>query len=60
METVRPLVDCGPVELSFHAAPEVNGLTMNGDANAVRRLILNLLNNALKHTRRGFVRVDLF
>jgi signal transduction histidine kinase len=35
----------------------LNALFMNGDANAVRRLVLNLLNNALKHTRGGFVRV---
>jgi len=58
METVRPLVDAVAVELSIEPAPEAAGLTMNGDANAVRRLVLNLLNNALKHTRHGFVRVS--
>jgi signal transduction histidine kinase len=32
-------------------------LTMNGDADAVRRLILNLTTNALRHTKQGSVQV---
>lgn len=55
VETVRPLVDPARVQLCLSA--EVEGLTIRGDRCAVRRLVLNLLNNARKHTEGGHIRV---
>jgi PAS domain S-box-containing protein len=58
-ETLRPLTneDGADVTTSYHVAPA--GASMRGDADAVRRLILNLVNNARRHTRSGTIRVDV-
>jgi signal transduction histidine kinase len=56
-ETVRPLLDGQKVSLSVRVRPE--DLHMNGDADAVRRLTLNLLSNAQKHTPAGEILVDV-
>ena len=56
VERVRPLVDGGAVTLSCEASaglPE-----MSGDAEAVARLVLNLLGNAAKHTKAGRIAVS--
>jgi PAS domain S-box-containing protein len=55
IESVRPLVDAAQVELSVRADPQ--DLCITGDAEAVRRLVLNLLTNAHKNTRAGSIRV---
>lgn len=61
IETVRPLMAGGEVELSLAVEGENghDGPTMFGDAAAVRRLVLNLLDNARKHTTAGRVRVKV-
>jgi len=53
MNTVRPLVDQAKVALTLQVNPP--DLTMNGDQDAIRRLVLNLLNNACKHTPEGSI-----
>jgi PAS domain S-box-containing protein len=53
--TVRPLLDGRPVTLTVAAEPP--GLVMRGDVDGVRRLVLNLLSNAQKHTAEG--RIDV-
>ena len=58
IETVRPLVDESRVELRLEAAP-CGDCQMRGDADAVRRLVTNLLSNARKHTSRGDIRVTV-
>jgi PAS domain S-box-containing protein len=56
VDTARALVaDPARVRLEVEVTPP--DLTMAGDADAVRRLVLNLLTNACKHTREGSVRV---
>jgi PAS domain S-box-containing protein len=52
---VRPLVDESNVDLNFEVSPE--GLTVNGDRQALRRLVVNLLSNAQKHTPSGHITV---
>lgn len=55
METIRPLMDAGAVRLSYTStAPD---LKMRGDADAVRRLLLNLLSNAQKNTSAGSIEI---
>lgn len=54
-DSVRPLVDPRAVTLDVTAEPE--DLSLAGDGDAVRRLVLNLLTNAHKHTRAGSIRV---
>jgi signal transduction histidine kinase len=56
MESVRPLIDESKVRLTWSAAPA--DLEMGGDAGAVRRLILNLLSNARKHTADGGIHLS--
>jgi signal transduction histidine kinase len=56
-DSLRALVDPRRVALQIDVAPL--GAEMLGDAEAVRRLILNLLSNARKHTERGFIRVEV-
>jgi len=51
LDAIRPLVDHSRVRLSVTVDPP--DLTMNGDAAAVRRLLVNLLNNAYKSTPEG-------
>jgi len=54
---VENLVDTEHVKLQHHVEPE--GLTMRGDFEAVRRLLINLLSNAAKHTSEGSIRVNI-
>lgn len=56
VETVAPLVDPARVTLRVHAEPV--GLTMRGDSSAIRRLLINLLSNACKHTEAGSITVE--
>lgn len=55
MDGTEPLVDAGRV--SLHVVVEPTDLSMSGDADAVRRLVLNLLSNAAKHTPSGSISV---
>jgi PAS domain S-box-containing protein len=54
-EGIAPLVNPDAVRLSVVAEPPE--LCMKGDAQAVRRLVLNLLSNAAKHTATGSISV---
>ncbi|MFQ5424950.1 MAG: PAS domain S-box protein, partial [Phycisphaerae bacterium] len=55
MAPIRCLIDHAKVKLIRKVDPP--GLWMNGDADAIRRLALNLLNNAAKHTTEGSIRL---
>lgn len=55
LETVRPQVNRSAVEVVSSVEPE--GLSMRGDADAIRRLVMNLASNAAKHTRAGRIEV---
>lgn len=55
IESIAPLVNRSRVELECSVEPEE--LAMNGDPDAIRRLVLNLLNNSHKHTKDGSIRV---
>jgi signal transduction histidine kinase len=52
---VRALVDRARVSLVAEVAPD--GLSMRGDADAIRRLVLNLAGNAAKFTEAGSIHV---
>lgn len=52
IETIRPLLDPLAVVVSAESS---GGATARGDRHAVRRVILNLLSNAQKHTRAGTI-----
>ncbi|QNN23920.1 PAS domain-containing protein [Planctomycetales bacterium ZRK34] len=54
---IRPLIKDAPIEFSSDVNPE--SLTMNGDPDAVQRLMINLLSNAARHTREGSIRLRL-
>lgn len=54
---IRPLLKDDPVEFSSDVNPE--SLTMNGDPDAVQRLMINLLTNATRHTRQGSIRLRI-
>ncbi|MFI5381556.1 MAG: PAS domain S-box protein, partial [Tepidisphaerales bacterium] len=54
---VRPLIDPGRVNLSHSVDPPE--LSMTGDSDAIRRLIINLLTNAAKYTTEGSIAVAL-
>jgi phosphoserine phosphatase RsbU/P len=56
MEAVALLVNREKVKLSMKVEPE--GLRFSGDAAAVRRLLVNLLVNASKHTDTGEIHVS--
>lgn len=51
LELLRPLAAGGAVTLESDIEPA--GLSFGGDPDAVRRLIVNLVSNALKHTQSG-------
>jgi PAS domain S-box-containing protein len=53
-EIFSALLDPGRVRLEIRVDPL--DLSMIGDANAIRRLLINLLTNAQKHTPRGTIR----
>ena len=55
LDAIRSLID--PAKLSLGLTVEPPGLSMNGDPAAIRRLIVNLVNNAFKHTQQGYIRV---
>ena len=55
LEVVGPLVDHSQIELSVSVRPET--LTFAGDSDALRRLLVNLINNALRHTVQGGIEV---
>lgn len=55
LETVAPLVDQERVALTSRVTPP--DLTMQGDACAIRRLLVNLLSNAQRHTETGSISV---
>ena len=57
LETIRPLTDPARVRLTHDA--DRPGAPMRGDADAVRRLVLNLLSNARKHTADGQIHVGV-
>lgn len=54
---VRPLIDESRVSLTSSICPP--DLSMNGDADAVRRLILNLVSNSRKYTEAGSITVHV-
>ncbi len=55
LDTVRPLIGENKVALECVDVPP--DLVMLGDEAAIRRLLINLVNNACKNTRAGFVRI---
>lgn len=55
--TVRPLMDESSVSLTSEICP--SDLRMSGDADALRRLILNLVSNSRKFTRAGSIAVHV-
>jgi signal transduction histidine kinase len=55
VDIIRPLRLSDDVLLEVDVEPA--DLTMRGDADAIRRLVLNLLGNACRYTKRGAVRV---
>ena len=54
--SVRMLLDPALVNLHTDADPDVGFIS--GDANAIRRLLLNLLSNSQKYTRKGDIHVE--
>jgi len=56
VETVRPLVGSLPVRL---AGPVGHALPMRGDAGALRRIMVNLLTNALRSVAQGGILLTL-
>ena len=57
LNVVRPLVDHALIELDYQVQPA--DLSMNGDPDAIRRLLINFISNSAKHTRNGFIRVNI-
>jgi hypothetical protein len=57
VEGVRALADAAGTALDFES--HLDGVQALGDGDAVRRLVLNFLSNAIKHTERGGIRVTL-
>jgi signal transduction histidine kinase len=55
--TTLPLIDSAKVTLSADVQPP--NLRMLGDGDAIRRLLLNLITNARKHTERGEIKVTV-
>ena len=55
LDVVRPLVDQSKLTLHWSCEPEE--LEANGDSDAIRRLIINLVNNAAKYTPSGSITV---
>ena len=57
LASISPLVDRSSVTLCLNVEPD--NLEMRGDGDAVRRLLINLLNNAYKHTDEGSILVNI-
>jgi PAS domain S-box-containing protein len=55
LSVVRPLIDHSRVEISCNVTPP--GLAMRGDAEAIQRLIINLVTNSAKHTSDGSIAI---
>lgn len=53
--TITPLLAHGGPSLNLELQPA--DLRLRGDADAIRRLLLNLVSNAVKHTREGSIRM---
>ncbi len=56
LETLRPLVHEEKVDLQLDVRPE--NLVMQGDAGAIRRLVVNLVSNSSRHTSEGQLFVE--
>jgi PAS domain S-box-containing protein len=56
MESIRPGVDASRIDLELSVSP---GAAMSGDEQAVRRLLINLLTNCVRHTTGGSIRVAI-
>ncbi|MEX1016686.1 MAG: PAS domain-containing sensor histidine kinase [Phycisphaeraceae bacterium] len=54
---IRPLLNPTRVSLQTHVEPA--DLTIRGDFSSLRRLLINLLSNAARHTHCGSIRVDV-
>jgi signal transduction histidine kinase len=57
LDVVQPLMATTAVEIGWNVHPEARAMT--GDGGAIRRLLVNLLTNAYKHTREGSIRVQV-
>ena len=57
LDIIRPLTDTALVKLSTNA--EAGRYIMNGDEDAIRRLLVNLTSNAQKNTRRGSIDIQI-
>lgn len=57
MSVVNNLIDTERVTMNCHVEPD--DLQINGDAEAIRRLVINLLTNAAKHTHDGTIEVSI-
>jgi len=56
MDILDPVVE-GAIVPTCQVEPA--GLTMRGDADAVQRLLINLISNALKYTNSGHIAIDV-
>jgi PAS domain S-box-containing protein len=56
MQTVGPLADKKSLALKAEVAPDVGQIT--GDRKRLEQILINLVNNAVKFTEKGEVRVD--
>ncbi len=55
LDAIRPLIDNAEVEIDARAEPA--DLSIRGDETAIRRLVVNLANNARKHTASGSIKI---
>jgi PAS domain S-box-containing protein len=54
--SIQPLIDAKGVGIEAHIDPSTRHAL--GDADAIRRLLINLLSNARKHTKQGKIQVS--